>query len=95
MTTITIDADKIIINNTSLEELLQRVYNKGKEDGKLELVDEKVTFIQLAKEMAEKGRKISVQSLTRKAREANVKILQFDGKRKACYRKDIQAFVSV
>lgn len=93
-TTITIDSDKIIIAGVSLDELLQKVYQKGKTDALLTQNEELVTFINLKKELAVKGRKISVQTLTNKARAANVKIRQFDGKRLAIYRGDIPKFLS-
>jgi hypothetical protein len=94
-TTVTIEGANIIINSISLEELLHKVYQKGKQDALFSDEKEKITFIQLSKELAEKGRKISVQTLTKKARAANVKILNFDGKRLAIYRKDIKFFLSI
>jgi len=94
-TTITIEDAKIFINSQSIEELLLKFYNKGRSDALFIDKDEKVTFIQLHKELAEKGRKISIQTLTKKARKANVKIIQFDGKRLAVLRKDVKLFVSI
>lgn len=94
-TTITIEDAKIFINSQSLEDLLQKFYNKGKADALFTDKDEKATFIQLNKELAEKGRKIGIQTLTKKARVANVEIYQFDGKRLAVMRKDVKHFLSI
>lgn len=93
MTTITIDGTNILINSITLEELLDKVYQRGKTDSRLELEEEKVTFVQLSKELADKGKKIGVQSLSNRAKKANIKIETVDGKRKGVYRRDIKKFV--
>jgi alkyl hydroperoxide reductase subunit AhpF len=93
-TTINIESGNIFINSMPLEEILSRVYQKGKSDASFEAKDEKVTFIQLSKELAEKGRKISVRTLQNRARENNIKISQ-DGKRLSVRRKDISNFITL
>lgn len=93
-TTINIESGSIYINSLPLEELLLRVYQKGKADAILEGKEEKVTFIQLSKELEEKGRKLTVRTLQNKARENNVKLYR-DGKRLSVLRKDIKAFVTI
>jgi hypothetical protein len=87
MTTITVDADKVIIGSVSLEKLLHMVYQQGKKDAFID--NEKTTFIQLSNELEGRSRKISVQTPTKKAREAKVKILKFEVKRSAIYKMDI------
>lgn len=94
MTTVTIDGANISFNGIKLEDLLTQVYNKGKEDATNESQADKVTFVKLSKELMVMGRKISVRTLTSKAREANIKVFQFDGKRLACKRSDIKHFLN-
>ena len=94
MTTITVEGANIILNGLSLEEILNRVYSKGKEDALKQDIGDKVTFIALSGEMLANGRKISVRTLTAKARNAGVKIFKFDGNKNAILRKDIKHFIN-
>jgi hypothetical protein len=94
-TTVTVEGLNIFINNQSLEQIIENAVRKALGGSTLEDKDEKVTFIQLSKELAESGRKISVSTLTKKARLANCKIYRFDGKRLAVMRESIKTFVSL
>lgn len=91
-----LSAGNIIIEGIGLQELLQQVYDQGKMDGRNTKAnnEEIITLQQLSKELAENGRNISVQTLTRKAKEAKVKVFPFDGKRNAVYKKDVCRFIS-
>jgi hypothetical protein len=93
-TTLTIDGANIIINSIPLEELLHKFYQKGWNDAFLVDKNEKVSFVKLHQELLSKGRKISIRTLTAKARGAKVKLFTFDGNRLAVYRKDIPLFIS-
>ena len=93
--TIHFEGASIHINNIPLQEILKTVYDQGRRDAEHKPLTEKVTFTQLSKELAEKGRVVSVKTLTNKARAANVKIYTFDGKRLAVLRKDIKEFISI
>lgn len=102
MLTVTVDADKITISGVSLKELLTQVYQEGAKinsqpQSSVMLAPEqtKVTFITLSKELKKQGRNVSVRTLTARARNANVKVFPFDGKRLAVWRKDVKLFLSV
>ena len=92
--TVTIKEGNVIIGGVNLDELLDRVYQRGKHDAIKEDKGEMITFQQLSKELEIRGRKISVQTLTKKAREANIPVLPFDGKRLSVSRKMIKHFLS-
>ena len=85
----------ISINGMNLRELLSQVYNQGKLDAQTDSNDGRITFVNLSKELAAKGRKISVRTLTNRAKEANVKTFRFDGNRLACRRIDIKHFIDL
>lgn len=93
MTTVTIDGGNITINGMNLEEILERVYNKGKRDDVNESGTEKISFIQLSKELQANGRNISVRTLTAKARDAKVKVFRFDGKRLGVFKNQVKNFI--
>ncbi len=94
-TTISVESDKIYINYQPLEDLFKRFYEQGKQDAYKFADDEKITLQQLQKQLDANGRKISVQSLKRKAEAANVQVLAFDGKRLAVYKKDLKHFIAL
>ena len=95
MVAISLDGGNLYLNNIPLTEILQIVYQQGKRDALTEDINEKVTFIQLSKELAEQGRKLSVKTLTNRAREAKVKVFPFDGKRLAVFRRDVKNFIGI
>lgn len=92
-TTITIQDSNININGVSIEDLLLKVYQKGKQDGSESL--EVVTFKSLSQDLATKGRIVSARTLAVKAKNANVNVFPFDGKNLAVYKKDISKFVKI
>lgn len=94
--TVTIENGNIFIGNLNLEELLNKVYQKGIVDGSKQGSKEEVlSFIQLSKELSETDRKLTVQTLIKKARKADVKIIEIDGKRLGLHRKDVSKFLNV
>lgn len=94
-TTVTIENGKIFLNGLDLESLLEKVYQKGRTDSSQADKSDRVTFVKLSQELKEAGRNISVVTLTKRAREAKVKVFQFDGKRLACKRSDVRNFVDL
>jgi hypothetical protein len=90
-----INAGNIIIEGIGLKELLQQVYEQGKRDGTNSYdIDELVSFQQIQEELSNKNVNISVKTLIRKARNAKVKLLPYDGKRLAVAKRDISRFIS-
>lgn len=94
-TTITIQDSNININGILIEDLLLKVYQKGRKDGSDNDNLQKVTFKNLSKELQEKGRIVTPRTLADKAKKSNVQIFPFDGKNLAVYRKDIPKFINI
>ena len=92
-TTITIQDSNININGVSIEDLLLKVYEQGNKDGSD--LQQKISFKNLSKELAAKGRIVSPRTLAVKAKNANVQIFPFDGKNLAVFRKDIGKFLNI